>query len=82
MDHNFCDNIKTCRLVATEVVVPDKKIKEQYLDSWCRQDKAVWLNCKRYETKKSLGFCPDFVVPDTQLSVEEIIDKFDENQSN
>ena len=82
MDHNFCDNIKTCRLVATEQVVPDKKIKEQYLDTWCRQKEEIWLNCKRFETKKELGFCPDFVVPDTRLSIEEIVEKFDENQSN
>ena len=82
MDHKHCANINTCRMVSTELVVPDLKLKEQIMDAWCRQDENIWLKCKRFETKKELGFCPDFVVPDTQLSIDEIVDKFDENQSN
>lgn len=78
MDH-YCPNINTCRMVATNVVVPDEKEKENYMQSWCREGEETWRKCKRYITKASLGFCPDFVVPDTSLSVDEIIDKFEEN---
>lgn len=82
MDHKFCSNINTCRMVSTELVVPDETIKEQYINNWCRQTEETWLSCKRFDTKKALGFCPDFVVPDTKLSIDEIVEKFDENQSN
>jgi len=64
-------------MVATDVVVTDKKKKEEYINTWCRQTEEKWKTCKRYHTKKELGFCPDFVVPDTLLSIDEIIDKFE-----
>lgn len=78
MEDHFCSNINTCRMVATDVVVPDKTEKENYMQLWCRQGEEKWGSCKRFLTKKALSFCPDFVVPDTALSIDEIIDKFDE----
>jgi hypothetical protein len=78
MPENICPNINTCRLVTTSEVVPEVKEKEAYLDTWCKDTEGKWLNCKRYITKATLGFCPDFVVPGTTLSIDEIIDKFDE----
>ncbi|HSG67811.1 MAG TPA: hypothetical protein VK994_03830 [Bacteroidales bacterium] len=77
MDKDFCPNIGTCRLVTTDVVVPDDKNKKMFMDSWCRQPAETWNICKRYITKRELSFCPDFVLPDTELSVEEIIERFD-----
>ena len=79
MSTQQCPNIGTCRLVTTEDVVPDIEKKEKIMIDWCRQGEDRWSECKRYHTKKELGFCPDFVVPDTKLSVDEIIDKFDED---
>lgn len=82
MSDQFCPNINTCRLVSTEQVIPDEEEKENYINTWCRQDTEKWKGCKRFETKKTLGFCPDFVKPDTTLSIDEIIDKFEEEQSD
>ena len=79
MSAEHCNNINTCRLVSTDVVVPEKNKKEEYLDAWCRQGEEIWSKCTRFHTKKSLGFCPDFVLPDTTLSIDEIIDKFDKD---
>ena len=78
MSDKICPNINSCRMIATSVVVPDENVKEQYIDDWCRNYEAVWNKCKRYNTKKKLGFCPDFVMTDTGLSIDEIIDKFEE----
>ena len=66
-------------MVSTAEVIPDEKEREKYIDSWCRQDEEIWRKCKRFDTKKDLGFCPDFVVPDTSLSIDEIVAKFEEN---
>ena len=78
MDKNICSNINSCRMVTTTEVVPDGKVKDEYLHTWCRDDQKKWSECKRFITKAELGFCPDFVVPDTALSVDEIVGKFDE----
>lgn len=80
MTEKFCPNIHSCRMVVTKLVIPDDKAREASMDSWCRKDESVWSTCTRYSTKKHLGFCPDFVTPDTRLSIDEIIDKFEENQ--
>ena len=79
MSAEQCPNINSCRMVSTDMVVPDEKKKEEFMDNWCRKDEEVWGKCKRFHTKKSLGFCPDFVVPDTTLSIDEIVDKFEED---
>ncbi len=79
MTKNICPNINTCRMISTSDVVPDEKEREKLIDSWCRQDEEIYLKCKRFNTKKALGFCPDFVVPDTDLSIDEIVDKFEGN---
>jgi hypothetical protein len=78
MSENVCPNINSCRMISTEEVVPDPREKETYMDIWCRDAGEKWRDCKRFSTKAALGFCPDFVVPDTALSIDEIIDKFEE----
>lgn len=82
MAENICPNIGTCRMVVTDEVVPDKKEREHYIDSFCRQGEEIWGNCKRFHARKKLSFCPDFVVPDTALSIDEIIVRFEEESKN
>ena len=65
-------------MITTEIVVPDEKVKETYMDTWCRDTGGKWKECKRFSCKAALGFCPDFVLPDTKMSIEEIMDKFDD----
>lgn len=65
-------------MVSTNEVLPDIREKESYINAWCRNEQGKWRDCKRFSTKAALGFCPDFVVPDTELSIDEIVDKFEE----
>lgn len=69
-------------MVATDIVVPNPEKKKALMNSWCREGKEKWSECKRFDTKKTLGFCPDFVVPDTTLSIDQIIDKFEEGNQD
>ncbi|RLD80435.1 MAG: hypothetical protein DRJ15_07035 [Bacteroidetes bacterium] len=78
MDKNICPNINSCRMISTAEVVPNEKVKDEYIHTWCKNDQEKWSGCKRFITKAELGFCPDFVVPDTALSIDEIVDKFEE----
>ncbi|MEE4256427.1 MAG: hypothetical protein V2I47_05275 [Bacteroidales bacterium] len=79
MSEEICPNINSCRMVSTAVVVPDEEEKNAYIKTWCKNTEGKWEECKRFITKASLGFCPDFVMPDTDLSIDEIIDKFEED---
>jgi len=78
MSKGICPNINSCRMVSTAVVIPDEDKKNAYIESWCKHTDGKWEGCKRFITKAYLGFCPDFVLPDTDLSIDEIIDKFEE----
>lgn len=80
MSEEFCPNIIACRLVKTDIVVPDENKRSEYIDSWCKNEDGKWQECKRFISKNQLGFCPDFVLPDSPLSIDEIIDKFEETK--
>lgn len=81
-DPYCCPNMKTCRLVSQPEFNTGITARDVYLDIFCRSKSQKWLECKRYITKMNLGFCPDSVLPDTKMTPEEIIDKFDEDNSN
>jgi hypothetical protein len=80
MTESYCTNYQSCRLIQGSDFPISVSEKEKYLRIFCQDEKSAWKQCKRYITKCSLGFCPDFVLPDIQLTISEIIDKFDEEE--
>ncbi len=82
MEKLYCSNYTTCKLVTVDGFLANQSQKKNYLNQYCEADKKQWENCKRFVTKEALGFCPDFVLPDINLSLDEIIDKFDESVVN
>ena len=82
MSELFCPNINVCRLVTTLKVVPEMYKRNDYLNTYCKVGESAWSRCKRYSTKQKLNFCPDFVLPDSLLTPDEIIDKFDDENNN
>jgi len=78
MTKNTCPNYNSCRLVNAPEFVYGKLNREEYIATYCVVDEQKWKSCKRFLAKQNMGFCPDFVLPDTRLTIEEIIDKFDE----
>jgi len=81
MSASECPNFEICKLVTTEGFSGDEARRKAYIDAWCTTGEKNWSSCTRYITKAALNFCPDFVMPDTALSPDEIIDKFDELNS-
>ena len=75
----ICPNYGGCRLVQTDVVVPDSVKKEEYLSSYCVNEET-WKKCKRYITRKALWICPDFVLPDSDMSEDEIVDLYEKKE--
>jgi hypothetical protein len=74
----ICPNYGGCRLVQTDVVEPDSAKKEEYISSYCLNEET-WKKCKRYITRKELWICPDFVLPNSDLTEDEIVDLYEKN---
>jgi hypothetical protein len=75
----ICSNYGGCRLVQTNDVEPDKARKAIYLADYCETDEN-WKNCVRYITRKSLWICPDFVLPDSKMTEDEIVEKYEKDE--
>ncbi|MCF8368176.1 MAG: hypothetical protein K9G76_03980 [Bacteroidales bacterium] len=82
MEEPYCPNIRTCKLVNEEGFTGDEIQRKKYIEQYCFTENPKWFECKRYMTKSELNFCPDFVLPDTELSIDEIMDKFDNETFN
>jgi len=77
MKDYYCPNYKECRLVKASDFPVSGESREKYLETFCENSELGWKKCKRFIAKNSLGFCPDFVLPDSTYTTDEIIDKFD-----
>jgi len=82
MDQPYCPNYKICKLVNEPGFTGDELQRSKYIKVYCQADNIKWESCKRLIVKNTINFCPDFVLPDTTLSIDEIIDKFDEENMN
>ncbi len=71
-----CPNYNRCDLVVKKLNL-DKARYNYYIDNYCCCNNEAWLRCKRFRVKGTIHFCPDFVLPDTEMSIDEIIDMFD-----
>lgn len=75
----ICPNFGACRLVKSEDVVTDDAKREAYISAYCLNEET-WKTCKRYITRKALWICPDFILPDSDLTEDEIIDKYEKQE--
>ncbi len=74
----ICPNITTCNLVVRDDLGICEIDKKEYMTNYCNGDEKSWSVCTRYLTKKAINFCPDFVLPTSKMTPDEVIDKFDE----
>jgi len=73
-----CPNLDVCKLFITTGFTGDEGLRKNYIQDYCHSKTNKWDNCKRWIVKNKFNFCPDFVLPDTDLTPDEIIDKFDQ----
>jgi len=72
-----CPNHSTCQLIHIPGFVQPESLRDSYMEEFCTSGTENWKNCRRLQTHGTLHFCPDFVLPDTCLSVDEIMERFD-----
>jgi hypothetical protein len=71
--NNQCPKICNCRLFnGKSPVCEDSKI--MYKSHYCLgRDNLRWKSCKRFQLVEKVGHCPDYVMPNSLLSFEQII---------
>jgi hypothetical protein len=78
MPGSDCPNIENCRLVSQPDLVNDQQQREFYLANYCHAGEQGWGKCCRLRTKTALNYCPDFVLPDSEFDIDEILNKLEE----
>jgi hypothetical protein len=74
-----CPNAVNCQVLHKEGFVKDEETKEYYRARFCSVDsKNGYFSCVRFITKQKLGFCPDFIFPNTEMTIDEIFNKLEE----
>lgn len=79
MQNNICPNYSGCQVIHVAGFVNTEKKKLFYISKFCKSESAHWQKCKRFQTKNELNLCPDFVLPDTVFTIDEILDKIENN---
>lgn len=79
--HKICPNSGGCRLVKTDVVEPDNDKREQYIEAYCLREET-WKQCRRYTIRRALWICPDFVLPDSDMTEDEVADLYEQRENS
>lgn len=72
-----CPNRYTCPLISKADYPVETSVREQYKQVYCLAGEAAWKSCRRFQLKEELHLCPDFVLPDSGDSTDEILDKIE-----
>ena len=79
MQSSYCENYDNCKLIKDENFVSPREKRSHFIELYCEDKNKGWEKCNRYNIKKVLGFCPEFVLPDTAYNPEEVITLMDQN---
>lgn len=74
--NNQCPKVVKCPLFNDKILKREESA-EVYKNLYCRNSEK-FATCKRYQVSEKIGSCADFVMPNSTLSVEEIIQKMKE----
>ena len=79
MNSLICPKVQECPIFNNKLL-KNKDTEEAYKNIYCRNGIEKYLTCKRYLVVEKIGKCADFVMPNSFLTVEEIIAKIVENE--
>jgi len=79
MKFPYCTNLQTCKFIIEEKNFTELTQRQYYLTNYYQNPDLNWKNCKRFLVKIELGFCPDFIIPESEMTLNEIIDTIDKN---
>ncbi len=74
--NNQCPKIEKCPLFNDKILKREESA-EVYKNLFCRNGEK-FTECKRYQVSEKVGKCADFVMPNSSMTVDEIIQKMKE----
>lgn len=80
MDQLHCSKIEKCPIFNNQLL-KNKDTEEAYKNIYCRNGKEKYSTCKRFQVSERIGKCADFVMPNSFLTVDEIIAKINEKEN-
>ncbi len=69
----ICPKTPKCRLFNNNLLKRPETI-EIYKSGYCN-NRARYKECKRFIVSETVGQCPDFVLPNSSLSLDEIFER-------
>ena len=73
MEKNICPKAKKCPIF--QRILEGEKLMEAYRNIYCHSGKEGREKCKRFLVSSKVGMCPPDLLPNSTLSVEEIIEQ-------
>lgn len=68
----LCHHANNCNLFKGIIHMPEDTLL-RYKCFYCLGEEKRWKNCKRFTIIEEVGFCQDFVMPNSLLTKEQIL---------
>jgi hypothetical protein len=65
--------------VKTQTLEPDDAKREAAIDAYCLNEEN-FKTCRRYQIRKALWICPDFVHPHSNISEDEVAERYEKGE--
>lgn len=69
--NNQCTFCSQCSLFKGKISLPED-VGIMYKYHYCLSQTEKWKECKRYTFENINGYCPDFVMPNSLLTIDQI----------
>ncbi|MFN3555336.1 MAG: hypothetical protein ACK4VN_05160 [Bacteroidales bacterium] len=66
-----CPRCGDCALFKGKIQMSED-IRLRYTCNYCLGSSAPWEACKRFQMMEMAGFCPDFLMPNSLLSADQV----------
>lgn len=74
MEKEICPKFAKCPLF-TGALLKKSTSEEVYKNLYCKAGREKWTTCKRYQTSERVGKCSDWILPNSTLTLDQIIQK-------
>lgn len=71
-----CIYYSGCPILSGKIAIDENTLKG-YKERYCNGGKKAWSMCIRYQVRDIVGRCPLDIMPDSTMSPEEVIEKYD-----
>ncbi|MDX9848053.1 MAG: hypothetical protein RBT74_13805 [Tenuifilaceae bacterium] len=72
-----CPKVEKCPLF-NGILLKRSSSEDVYKHLFCNAGKEKWSTCKRYQVSEKVGKCADWILPNSTLTLEQIIQKMKE----